>query len=45
MPHQHAELPRGQPAAVEVDQVDPVEAGEVGLYLVAVLIEQGEEAA
>lgn len=45
MTDQDPELAGGQPAAPEVDQVDLVVAGEVGLYRVAVLLEQGEEAA
>jgi hypothetical protein len=36
--------PHRQSAAVEVEQIDPVDAEKVGLYLVAVLIEQETEA-
>lgn len=44
MSDQYREPAGGDQAAVEVAQVDAVVAGEVGLYLVAILIEQGEEA-
>lgn len=44
VPDEHAQAAGGDPAAVEVAQVDAVEPGEVGLDLIAVLIEQVEEA-
>jgi hypothetical protein len=41
---QHAEPPGREPPAVEVAQIELVEPGQVGLYRIAVLIEQGKEA-
>ena len=45
MSDQHTEAAGGKLAAVEVAQVESVEPSQVGLYCVAVLIEQSEEAA
>ena len=42
---QHLEATRRQNTTVEVAQINPVVAGQVSLYLVAVLIEQVPEAA
>jgi hypothetical protein len=45
MSDEHAQPTRRECAAVEVGQVESVEPGEVGLYLVSMLIEQGPEVA
>jgi hypothetical protein len=39
MPDEHPEFPGGKGAAVEVEQVNSVFTLQVGLYLVAVLVE------
>lgn len=44
MPQQHTESTCRQRPAIEVEQIDLVEPKQVGLYLVAVLIEQATEA-
>jgi len=44
LPDKDSQPPRREVAAVEVEQINSVKAEEVGLYLVAVLIEYGIEA-
>lgn len=41
---QHTEPSRAESAAIEIQQVDVVEPGQISLYLIAILIEQTEEA-
>ena len=45
MSDEHTQPPRRECAAVEVSQVKAVKPGEVGLYLVSMLIEQDPEVA
>jgi hypothetical protein len=40
VPDQDTEAAQRKPAAVQVEQINPVVVGEVSLYSVAVLVEQ-----
>jgi hypothetical protein len=44
LPHQNTQPTDGQGAAVEVEQVDSVEAQQVGLYGVTMFVEEVTEA-